>query len=149
MQIIYRHALQAQRLWRFVNPFTSFIHCEACSFNCCSFVYHISCNYIKQSHFLEGDSRLAGKQIPHLSWNLKIHHCVQHSLTLEIILSQINPVNTHTPHFFMINFNIENCILLGYYAVRSVDFLLTFQENLPVQSSRLNFWILDQRIWNR
>lgn len=119
-------------------------YCETCSCNCCSFVYHISCNCIKKSHSQEGESSPAGQQIPHLSWNLKIQHCVRHSLPLEFILSQINPVTTHTSHFFMINFNIENCDLLGYYAVRSVNFLLTFHDNLSVPSSRVNFWILDQ-----
>jgi len=29
----------------------------------------------------------------------------------------------------------ENCALLGYYAVRSGNFLLTFWNNLPVLSS--------------
>jgi hypothetical protein len=31
--------------------------------------------------------------------------------------------------------DIENCALLGYYAASSGNFLLTFQDNLPVPSS--------------
>jgi len=33
---------------------------------------------------------------------------------------------------------VENCILLYYYTVSSGNFLLTFQDNLSVPSSRVN-----------
>jgi len=37
---------------------------------------------------------------------------------------------------------VENCILLGYYAVSSGNFLPTFWDNLLVSSSRVRNQIL-------
>jgi len=46
------------------------------------------------------------QEIPHLSWNPKVHYCVCKNLPLVSVLSQMHPVHTFSPYFPMIHSNI-------------------------------------------
>jgi hypothetical protein len=48
---------------------------------------------MQQSPSWEVNSHSASQEIPHLLWNLKVHHCVHKSLPLDPILSKINLVD--------------------------------------------------------
>jgi len=45
----------------------------------------------------EANSRSATQEIPHLLWNMKVHHPVHSISSLDHILRKINPVHFYTP----------------------------------------------------
>jgi len=51
-------------------------------------------DYMEQSPSWDVNSCSASQEIPNLSWNTKVHCCVQNSLPLVPILRQMNPVHT-------------------------------------------------------
>jgi len=54
------------------------------------------------------------------------------------LLSQMNPVNAFTFYIFQVNFNIEVCLLLGFYATYNGSLLPTFRDKLSVPNSLVN-----------
>jgi hypothetical protein len=61
---------------------------------------------MEQSLFIEAVSRLAGREIPRILWNLKVHYRIHRGTPLDPFVSKMNPVHTLTSYFFKINFNI-------------------------------------------
>jgi hypothetical protein len=50
-------------------------------------------NFMQQSPSGGNDGHSGDQEIPHLLWNLKVHYCVHKSLSLEPILTQVNPIH--------------------------------------------------------
>jgi hypothetical protein len=73
------------------------------------------------------DSRLAGHQITHLSWNSKFQCRIQNSSPMNLILSQYNPVQNITPYFSKIYFNtiLQPTHLFRVGVAQSVEGLIT------------------------
>jgi hypothetical protein len=61
---------------------------------------------MKQISSWETDSRSAGKDIPRLFWNPKVHCSVHNIPPLSPALSHLNIVHTIIPYFFKISFII-------------------------------------------
>lgn len=61
-------------------------------------------NYMEHSPFLKADSCCVGHEIPVLWCHMVCYHLYQ-TLQLNVILSQLNTVQSHTP-FLKIHFNI-------------------------------------------
>jgi len=53
-------------------------------------------NSVKQSLW-GANSHSGSQEIPSLLWNLRVHYCVNKSLALVSILSQLNPIHILTP----------------------------------------------------
>jgi hypothetical protein len=58
-----------------------------------------SSNSMEQSPSGEANSCSPSQEIPHLSWNPKVHSHVHKSLPLVPVLNQIHPVHTFLPYF--------------------------------------------------
>jgi len=56
--------------------------------------------------FLEANRFSASQEIPRILWNPKVHYCIHKCLPTFLILSQLDPVHTHTSQFLKIHLNI-------------------------------------------
>ena len=64
-------------------------------------------NSMEPSPSWEANRYSASQEIPHFSWNLKIHYCIHKSLPPVPTLRQINPIQTPSPsHVLKIRCNI-------------------------------------------
>jgi hypothetical protein len=61
---------------------------------------------IQSDYFCGSDSRLAVQEIPRRLWNPKSFCCGRRSLSLDPVLSRMNPAHNFTSHFFKLHFNI-------------------------------------------
>ena len=61
---------------------------------------------MQQSPSWEANWFSASQDIPHILWNPKVHYRVHKCPPPVLILSQLNPVHTHTSHFLKIHLNI-------------------------------------------
>lgn len=55
--------------------------------------------YLEQFLLSEADSRSARQESPQVAWNVKVQYCIHDNLSLDAVLSQMNPVPTLTLYF--------------------------------------------------
>jgi hypothetical protein len=63
-------------------------------------------DYMKHGTFWGDDNRSDGEYILRLLWNMKAHYRIQKITSMDLILNQVNPVNTSTLNFRKLYFNI-------------------------------------------
>jgi hypothetical protein len=70
-----------------------------------AFLYRLQINFKEKNPSWQTDGRSNSQDMPRVLGNQKVQHRSYKRLTLVSILSQLNPVNSVSFHFFHINFN--------------------------------------------
>ena len=69
-------------------------------------VTYLLTHSMQHSPSWEANRCSASQEIPRILWNPKVHYCIHNFPAPVPILSQLDPVHTHTSHFLKIHLNI-------------------------------------------